>query len=156
MSSNAWAWTGLIARLILGGVLIAAGASKASSPHEEFAEVINAYQVVSPDAADSLAALLPWAELVLGFALVLGCFTPAASAGAGAALIGFLGAIVSTKIRGIELPNCGCFGTRFHPSTTHTLIMDALLMLAAYAAFKHGRRRLSLDNWADGGYTTRR
>jgi len=156
MNAFKWAVLGLIARLAIGGVLIVAGASKLSSPPEEFAVVIESYELVSPDAAQSLAALMPWGELVLGFALVFGFWTPAASIAAGAMFVTFIGAILSTKARGIELPNCGCFGGSFHPRPTVTMLMDVGLLLAAYAAFFHGSRLWSLDNWAEGRYTPRR
>ena len=40
---------GLAARLIVGGVLVYAGAVKAAGPAEEFALVIGAYQVLPSD-----------------------------------------------------------------------------------------------------------
>ena len=156
MNAAKWAVVGLIARLAIGGVLIVAGASKLSAPPEEFAVVIESYELVSPDAAQTLAAFMPWCELILGFALILGYFTSAASAAAGAMLATFVGAIVSTKARGIDLPNCGCFGGSFHPKPTETLAMDLVLLLAAYAAYFHGSRLWSLDNWAERRYTPAR
>lgn len=153
MNSSKWAVAGLIARLAIGGVLIVAGTSKLSAPPEEFAVVIESYDLVSPDAAQTLAAFLPWGELLLGFALIFGFFTPAASLLSGAMFVSFIGALLSTKARGIELPNCGCFGGSFHPKPSVTMLMDAVLVLAAYAAFFHGSRLWSLDNWAEGRYT---
>jgi uncharacterized membrane protein YphA (DoxX/SURF4 family) len=150
------AWAGLAARVALGLTLVFAGASKRAVPVEEFAVVIDAYAVVSPDAAQSIAALLPWAELLLGFSLLGGFMTPFAGAAAGALFVGFLGALLSTKARGFELPNCGCFGSNIHMSTSVTMAMDAILLACAVLAARYGRRRLSLDNWSSQGYTGRR
>ena len=144
----------MAARVLLGATLIFSGASKVSAPSEEFAVVIEAYNLVPADAAQSLAALLPWAELVLGFALLLGYFTQQAALAAAAMLVVFIGAILSTKARGIELPNCGCFGASFHPKPMVTVALDALLLVTAAAAYAYGACRISLDNWANGGYTS--
>jgi uncharacterized membrane protein YphA (DoxX/SURF4 family) len=151
--ASGWSWAGLAARVILGGVLIFAGASKTAAPVEEFAVVIESYDVLPTDAAQGAAALLPWFELALGFSLVFGYLTKPASAAAGALFGAFLLALLSTKVRGIELPNCGCFGASFHAPTWVTMIMDALLLCDAAVAFAYGSRRLSLDNWADPRYT---
>ena len=156
MSASKWAVVGLIARLVVGGVLITAGASKLSSPPEEFAVVIENYEIVSTDAAEVLAAFMPWCELFLGFALVFGFMTPYASVLSGAMLVGFLGALLSAAARGIELYNCGCFGGRFHPKPAFTMVMDAVLLAAVAAAFRHGSALWSLDKWADARYTAAR
>lgn len=148
-------WAGLVARLILGGVLIFSGASKRAQPVEEFAVVVESYGILPPDPSQSAAAVLPWVELFVGFALVFGYFTPLASAGAGALLAIFLLALISTKARGIELPNCGCFGAGLHVPAWVTMTMDSLLLIDAGVAFKFGSQALSLDNWAAPGYTGR-
>ena len=149
-------WLGLAARVVLGAVLIVSGATKTSAPKEEFAVVIEAYDLVPADAAQTLSALLPWAELTLGFALVFGFLTPLSSAAGGLMMLVFIGAILSTKARGIELPNCGCFGGKIHPPPLVTAAIDAVLVILAAAAWRFGGERLSLDNWAGQGYTGRK
>ncbi len=149
-------WLGLAARVAVGLVLVVSGTMKSASPPEEFAMIIGYYNLsfVSPDFALSLAFFLPWFELLLGYALITGYFTRHASVAAAALLACFCGALLSVKARGIELPNCGCFGVRgFHPSPTVTLCMDLCLLVAAYLAFTRGRTSPSLDNWAEGSYT---
>ena len=149
------AWAGFAARLALGLLFIVSGSSKLSAPKEEFAVVIESYGIVGADAANAAAALLPWAEVFAGFAVLLGFQTQLASAGAGAMLLVFILAIASTKARGIELPNCGCFGGRFHPKPSTTMLLDSAMLLVAGLAFVYGEAKLSLDNWARGGYTQR-
>jgi uncharacterized membrane protein YphA (DoxX/SURF4 family) len=146
-------WLGLAARLALGGVLVFAGFHKTAAPSEEFAVIIEAYGLVSSDAAQSLAVFLPWVELLVGFALLFGWMTQIAAAAGGAMFAGFLLALGSTLARGIELPNCGCFGGGVHMPVPATMAMDAALLACAAAAFLYGAGTLSLDKWADARYT---
>ncbi|NNN05992.1 MAG: DoxX family membrane protein, partial [Elusimicrobia bacterium] len=83
----------LAARLAVGAVLVYAGAAKASAPAEEFANVIVSYGLVGPDLALPLAAFLPWIELAVGWALVLGVGARAASAAAAAMFAMFVFAL---------------------------------------------------------------
>jgi uncharacterized membrane protein YphA (DoxX/SURF4 family) len=143
----------LASRFAVGGVLIAAGFGKVSAAPEEFAFVIEQYQMVGPDMALSLATFLPWAELTVGFALILGWLTRPFAAAAAAMFLAFTIALGATQARGIELPNCGCFGDGWHMPPGATMALDAFLLLCCLAAYARGRERLSLDNWADAGYT---
>ena len=140
----------LVFRIAIGLVLIVAGLSKLTSPPEEFSVVIQAYDIVSPASALTLAALLPWLEVFLGFCLLFGFATKQASIAAGLLLLSFLFALLSTKVRGIELPNCGCFGSSFHSSITEASLMDALLLVCSFFSFHSGAKRFSLDAWAAG------
>lgn len=145
----------LLARLVVGGVLIYAGAGKAAGPSEEFALVIANYRLLPRDMVMTVAAFLPWAEVLLGWALVLGVLTRAAAAGA-AALFGlFLLSLLSVLARGLQLPNCGCFGDSIHFTVPQALAFDALMLGLCALALRHGRA-LSLDNWVERGYTPRR
>lgn len=146
-------WGPTAARLALGLVFVVSGTMKAAAPPEEFSVVIEAYDLVPQDAALTLATFLPWVELLAGFSLLFGYFNSAAAGLAGGMLLTFIGAILSTKAKGIELPNCGCFGGGFHPSPSVTMVMDVGLAALAVFVFLKGPGRLSLDNWADGGYT---
>ena len=143
-------WAGVAARVALGLLFIVSGAMKASTPAEEFSVVIESYQILPVDMCLTLATFLPWFELLIGYALLSGCMTKKAAVAGGGLLLCFIGAIASTKLRGIELPNCGCFGMRFHPSTTMTLAMDTFMAGIAVLAYQKGDSRLSLDRWAQG------
>ena len=151
-----WEPLGLAARLAIGLVLVVAGTFKASAPSEEFALIIQSYHLdfVSADMAQSLAVFLPWFELLVGYSLILGYMTRWAAIGSAGLFSCFVGALISLKLRHIELPNCGCFGVHgFHPSPTATLCMDVVLLAATYLAFTRGSSAPSLDNWADASYT---
>jgi uncharacterized membrane protein YphA (DoxX/SURF4 family) len=139
----------LAARLLVGAVLVYAGAAKAGAPAEEFALVIQSYQVVPPSLALPMAGLLPWAELLLGWALLLGVETRTAAAGAGALFGLFLAALGSVVARGITLPNCGCFGDALHFTPSQAFLFDSALCALSWTAFR-GPAPWSLDGWARG------
>jgi hypothetical protein len=91
---------------------------------------------------------------LIGYSLILGYFTRQAALGAAFLFACFIGALLSIKLRGIPLTNCGCFGIRgFHPSPDFTLAMDVVLAVGIVLAYRRGRTPPSLDNWTDGGYT---
>lgn len=145
------AWLGLAARLLVGAVLIYAGASKASAPAEEFALVIGSYDLVPIGLTLPLAGLLPWLEVLVGWALVLGVDTRAAAVTAGAMTSVFLIAIASVILRGIPIPNCGCFGDSMHFSPAHAFLFDTVLTALCWTAFKAEPHPWSLDSWTKRG-----
>jgi len=142
---------GLVARLLVGAVLVYAGASKAAAPAEEFALVIGAYDVVPMSMTLPLAGLLPWVELLVGWALILGVESKLASAAAGAMTGVFLMAIASVLVRGIPIPNCGCFGDAMHFTPAHAFVFDSILAALCWTAFSADLYPLSLDDWSQRG-----
>lgn len=141
----------LAARLLVGAVLVYAGASKAAAPAEEFALVIGAYDVVPSSVALPVAGLLPWIELLVGWALLLGVEARAASASAGVMTGIFLAAIGSVLVRGIPIPNCGCFGDAMHFTPAHAFLFDSLLTALCWTVFAGKTDPFSLDGWAQRG-----
>ena len=125
----------LAGRLFIGAVLVYAGASKISAPAEEFAMVIGAYDLVPTSFALPMAGLLPWLEMLVGWALLLGVAPRAASAAAGAMTLVFLAAIGSVLARGIQIPNCGCFGDAMHFSPAHAFLFDSLMAALCWVIF---------------------
>ncbi len=154
MTDQHKSWLGLLGRLVVGGVLVYAGAGKAAGPSEEFALIISYYQLLPKDMVMTVAAFLPWVEVFLGWALLLGVFRRAAAFGATALFGFFLLALTSVLARGIELPNCGCFGDAMHFTIPQALLFDSVMLALCWAALRYGSL-LSLDKWADGGYTPR-
>jgi uncharacterized membrane protein YphA (DoxX/SURF4 family) len=142
---------GLAARLIVGAVLIYAGATKAAAPAEEFALVIGAYDLVPSSIALPLAGLLPWLELLVGWALLLGVETTTAAAAAVGLFAVFLAAIGSVLARGIPIPNCGCFGDAMHFTPLQALAFDSVMGALSWTAFRAGAGPASLDSWSQRG-----
>ena len=130
------AWFGLLARLILGGVLFAAGWLKAFK-FDESQMAVRAYDVLPISIANFLGVTLPWFEIGIALLLILGvAIRPAALAG-GALMLLFILAITQAGLRGLSI-DCGCFGGggQVAPGKTKYLQEIArdsgLLLLAAY------------------------
>ncbi len=144
---------GLVSRLIVGGVLVYAGATKAAGPAEEFAIVIGSYDILSRDMVVTAATFLPWVELLLGWALIFGFQLRAAAISCGALFAAFLFALANVKAKGIELPNCGCFGDAIHFTPVQAFLFDSFLVSMCFLAWRSAPASWSLDSWAEGGYT---
>jgi uncharacterized membrane protein YphA (DoxX/SURF4 family) len=126
--------TGLVARIVLGGVFIYASLDKISHP-ELFAEAVYNYQL-SPEVAVNLVALcLPWLELLSGGLLVLGVWVRGSSLILSGLMIVFLGALGINLARGLDI-HCGCFTTQgSDPMTIFTLFRDSLFLVLALFLF---------------------
>lgn len=144
---------GLLARLVLGGVLIAAGLPKLLDVTGSIQNVI-AYELVSYEVARLIGTVLPVVEIVLGVLLVVGAFTRASAALGGLLMIVFIAGIVSAWSRGLAI-DCGCFGTGgpVDPEET-TYLLDIVrdLLFLALAAWLVVRPRtlLALDTLMKG------
>lgn len=101
-------WVGLLARLIVGGVWVYAGALKVPHP-DASVSAVRAYQLLPTDLAETVGHVLPMLEVVLGACLILGLLTRFSGALSGLLLIAFIIGIISVWSRGIAI-NCGCFG----------------------------------------------
>ena len=99
---------GLLARLILGVVLVVAGALKVTSPTAS-ARAVRAFQVLPYDFAGYVGYALPVVEIVVGLLLVAGFLTRASAAVGGLLMLAFMIGITSAWVRGLSI-DCGCFG----------------------------------------------
>ncbi|MFZ3048505.1 MAG: MauE/DoxX family redox-associated membrane protein, partial [Desulfatirhabdiaceae bacterium] len=101
--------TGLVLRVYIGGVFVAASMYKINYPGE-FAETIASYQLVPYWGINLMALIMPWTELLCGLMMILGFRTRASAALIAAMLVAFCLAIIATLLRGIPI-GCGCFTT---------------------------------------------
>ncbi len=126
MSNSRWT-TGRIlliaARIVLGGIFIAAGfvklrpvvhgmawsAASMKTSLAMFAMQVDSYQMLSSSSANLVAHLLPFAELALGLWIVSGIWLMLPSLITTLMLGGFLTAMIRAYALGLEI-NCGCFG----------------------------------------------
>ncbi len=99
---------GLLARLVLGVVLVVAGALKMGNPVGA-ARAVQGYRVMPYDVATYVGYALPYAEIVLGVLLVVGLFTRIAAAIGGLLMLAFIIGISQAWARGLTI-DCGCFG----------------------------------------------
>lgn len=129
-------WVGLLARLILGGVLFAAGYLKISKL-DESQMAVRAYEMLPVFLANAAGILLPPIEIVIGTLLIVGALTRVMAALGGLIMIAFVIAIAQAWARGLNI-DCGCFGGggAVEPGQTkylQAILRDAgLVFLAAY------------------------
>ena len=99
---------GLLARLVLGGVLLYAGLSKVLTPVAS-ARAVQAYQIFPFEVAQYIGYALPLIEIIIGTLLVLGLFTRVNAALGALLMVVFIAGIASAWARGLAI-DCGCFG----------------------------------------------
>jgi uncharacterized membrane protein YphA (DoxX/SURF4 family) len=99
---------GLLARLILGVVLIWAGAIKVTAPAKS-ALAVRAFQILNYDVAGYVGYALPVVEILVGILLVAGLLTRVSALAGGLLMLAFIIGISSAWARGLSI-DCGCFG----------------------------------------------
>ncbi|MGA9748408.1 MAG: MauE/DoxX family redox-associated membrane protein [Nocardioides sp.] len=144
-------WFGVIARLVLGGVWIVAGALKLPDPTESVRAVRN-YRLLPEAVVPLTGHLLPLVEIVVGLCLVIGLLVRANAAVSGVLLAAFVVGIASAWARGLSI-ECGCFGgggggTIQDPTAAYAweIVRDVGLMLAAGWLVWRPRTPWALDN----------
>ena len=132
-------WLTFVFRIILGGVLLVAGALKVTDPYSS-ATSVRAYQILPVDLANLLGFILPFAEVAIGIFLIVGIWVRLNAIAGGALMIMFIIAIGQAWARGISL-DCGCFGkgglldTDELPVWNYTLEIARDIVLAAFAVY---------------------
>jgi len=126
-------------RVILGGLFLIAGLTKAYDP-AGFATEIQNYHLVPWVGGVLLALFLPWVEIFAAGALFLKRFQRGALLLISAMLIVYSAALISAMARGLNI-DCGCFG-RLISSTgiVWALIRNAGLMIPAGILWIFGLR----------------
>jgi uncharacterized membrane protein YphA (DoxX/SURF4 family) len=141
-------WAGLVARLVVGGVWIYAGAIKLPEPDQSIAAV-RAYELLPGETAVTVGHLLPVLEVVVGGMLVLGVLVRGAAVVSALLFVAFIIGIASVWARGIEI-DCGCFGGGgYDPDATSKYPWEiardvGLLALSVFLVWL-SRSRLALD-----------
>jgi len=98
----------LLARLLLGGVLLVAGGLKVTKPTDS-ANAVAAYKLLPTNLAHLLGYALPWLEVAIALLLIIGIMVRPAAIAGGLIMVVFIGAIASAWARGLII-DCGCFG----------------------------------------------
>lgn len=140
---------GLLARLILGVVLIVAGGLKVTSPTAS-ARAVRAFQILPYDFAGYVGYALPVVEIVVGLLLVAGFLTRASAAVGGLLMLAFMLGIISAWTRGLSI-DCGCFGGGGTIDAAQTqylldLLRDTGLVVCAGWLVVRPRSAYSLDH----------
>ncbi len=142
-------WLGTGARLILGGVWLAAGAAKVGDLAAS-GRAVAAYRLLPYESATVAGAVLPFVEIAIGVLLIVGLATRVAAIAAGLLLLAYLGGVTSVWVRGLRI-DCGCFGGggdltgEQRPQYAGEIVRDiALFVMAALLTYRP-RTRLSAD-----------
>jgi len=118
-------WATLLARLVLGVVLLLAGYLKAQSPSKA-QMAVRAYRLLPVGIANFFGLVLPWLEIGAGILLIVGIAVRYSSLFGGALMLLFVGAISQAWARGLSI-DCGCFGGGGEVAAGHTKYLQEIL-----------------------------
>jgi len=136
--------TQLLLRLVLGGLLLLAGATKLAD-RRAFYEAVADYDLLPSRLQWPFAMLVPLAEVTLGALLLLGLGTRVAAALATPLFLSFAIAIGVNVLRGRQF-DCHCFGTAQRERIGWpSLVRSVALVLAALAVAAGASRFGSLE-----------
>lgn len=141
-------WIGLLARLILGGVLLVAGYLKAFAPDKSMMAV-RAYEILPIWLANALGIILPWLEIGAGLLLIIGVGIRFAALFGSVLMVLFIIAIAQAWARGLSI-DCGCFGGggTIDPSQTRYLeeiLRDTGLALLGLYLLRYPLTKFALE-----------
>jgi uncharacterized membrane protein YphA (DoxX/SURF4 family) len=148
-------WTATAARLLLGAVLLVAGALKLPDPAAAV-RAVRAYRLLPEALVGPVAFGLPVLEIAVGLALLAGVFVRTAAIAAAVLMVVFLAAVGSAWARGLQI-DCGCFGGGGQVAAGRTaypgeVARDVGLLLVALALARRPASRLALGRHPDTGY----
>ena len=140
---------GTLLRLVLGGVILVAGALKVTNLGQS-ALAVRAYQLLPYDLAGYVGYALPIIEIVIGLLLVLGLFTRISALLGALLMLAFVIGIASAWARGLSI-DCGCFGgggTIGAEETAYPLELsrDVALLLAGAWLVRRPHTAYALDD----------
>jgi len=141
-------WIGLLARLVLGGVLFAAGYLKIDKL-DISQMAVRSYELLPISIANFLGMFLPFFEIAVGLLLILGAATRIVAALGGFTMFIFIIAISQAWARGLNI-DCGCFGGggSVAPGETRYLqeiLRDAGLVVLALFLLRYPATKFSVD-----------
>jgi len=142
----------LLARLLVGGILIVAAAAKLRAGRADFFRRVYAYDLLPRPASWTLARALPSVELTVGVLLVLGLIASVASAASALLLVTFTGAVSISLLRGRDQP-CGC-GADQRLVSWRLVGRNVCLVLVSVALVRAGPGLASLDRAFDASGST--
>lgn len=144
---------GLLARLVLGGVLLVAGGTKVGNPLGS-ARAVQGYDVMPFEVAKYIGYGLPWVEIIIGLLLVLGLFTRINAILGTLLMVAFVIGIGQAWARGLTI-DCGCFGGGGQVDADQTqygrdILRDIAFALCGGWLILRPRTPLSLDGFLFG------
>jgi uncharacterized membrane protein YphA (DoxX/SURF4 family) len=141
---------GLLARLVVGGVWVVAGAIKLPDPAGNVRSV-RAYQLLPETVVPFVGHALPILEILVGACLLLGVLTRLSAVVSALMLTAFVIGIASVWARGLSI-ECGCFGGGGgvagdpRPAYAVEIARDLGLLLLCAWLVRRPRTPVALDN----------
>lgn len=129
----------LALRILLGAIFVYAGIRKAMDP-AGFAADLRGFRILPEMAVEPLAAYVPFLEIFVGAALILGFPYSGALVLSGGFLGVFLIFVGSALWRGLDI-SCGCFGSRHSAVSLEVAMLRNVLLLAAWTILVFSRIR---------------
>ena len=139
----------VILRILLGGIFIVSGLEKLMASYQDFLYVVQGYEFLNSFLEGVVARVFPWVEFLLGIFLVLGLWTSWALRGISVLIFMFLCIVGQALLRGLDLSECGCFGSLFSFPLHVVLIFDSVLLCLFFFLMtkKDLVRNFSLDRY---------
>jgi uncharacterized membrane protein YphA (DoxX/SURF4 family) len=128
----------LAVELFIGALLLGAGILKVRAGKSAVVAAVATYEIGRSDHQRVFARLLPWIEIGVGAALVLGLARDLAALGGGALLAAFEVAMARSLSGGRQHP-CGCGSGRRSKLTSWTLVSRNGVLIAAVTAAEVAR-----------------
>ena len=135
----------LILRLLLGGILIAAGIGKIANL-SEFAGLVASYGILPWSLSLVYGYLVPWIEILVGCLLILGLFTRPAAGISLLLAFSFLAANIFSFFHKVE-DTCGCFGQVMPLAHSQSLFLDLLMIALAVPILLNLKESLGIESW---------
>lgn len=148
-------WVTIISRLLVGAILALGAILKLPDIKMNSVHVVYEYGILPIEPIDFAAIfgyILPFAELAVGLALILGVLTRLASFGGGMLGLSFVIGEGLVLLQGRDL-DCGCFPGLIGTMTSQTIYLSAVLILfSAIVFFSKNRNFLSVTNVIEKNY----
>ncbi len=130
-------------QVILAGIFVYAGYAKLREPWPQFAVSINSFKMVPLEWLEPMAKWIPWAELLLGLAILSGILLRWSALVASLVLTLFFAVLIRSYALGIDV-DCGCFGAgEAHLGPLRLAEEAAMLALALGVCIAAFRRKLT-------------
>ncbi|MDD4402167.1 MAG: DoxX family membrane protein [Desulfitobacteriaceae bacterium] len=142
-------WFTLISRILVGAILTLGSVLKLPDIKMNSVHVVYEYGILPIEPIDFAAIfgyILPFAELAVGLALILGVLTRLASVGGGLLGLSFVIGEGVVLLQGRDL-DCGCFPGLMGTMVSQTIYLSAaIIAFAGFVFLSNNRNFLTVDN----------
>lgn len=123
---------GVVVRILIGALLVLAGASKLQTVPSEREKWLRAYDILPSSTVPAAAVAVPSAELLAGVALILG-LGGELSIGLGVAVLLLVTGGAALALARGRHPDCGCFGRWARTQLSWTVVARNVALIGLLA-----------------------